>query len=73
MEILTDALFMFSLVTFGLWKRYGWLMTMCGVGVVILALKIGADDHWEYGWPFVAIGIGLTFVGAYRGKRTGVE
>lgn len=71
METLTDAIFLFAMVTFGLWKRYGWLMLMCGIGVIILSLKIGADNTWIYGMPFVGIGIGMVFIGAFRADKTG--
>lgn len=74
METLTDAIFMFALVTFGLWKRYGWLMMLCGIGIIPLAIKIASDqDNWMYGAPFLGIGLGIVFIGAFRTGKTGQE
>lgn len=73
METVPDALYMFALATLGLWKRYGWLMLICGIGVIALAIQIASDDGLIYGVPFIGVGLGMVFIGAFRSDKTGRE
>lgn len=74
MEVATEHIYlMLALVFLGFWKRYGWLMVICGLGSLLLAIDIVASDGLLYGLPYTGIGIGMVFVGAFRRDKTGKD
>lgn len=68
-DVIQVALFL-ALIFMGFWRRVGWLMMICGIGVVGLSLEMIADDVL-YGLPYLFVGFGMFIIGALRLPITG--
>jgi len=71
MDVSQQVWLMIAMSAMGLWKPMGWVLVICGIGVMSMALDLMDSDSAAFAMPYLFLGVGQFLLGIFRARITG--